>query len=279
MPDFLPMHAEAADFVLRALRRSSQPLTVTELEKAIPRSAMRSKKDLPILLRQMVNTGQIRSHKSRSSVYWLPSMEDQASARILKALSEAPLTQTDLKSKLRSLLSGWPQPKRDEMLALLLKEKRVYKVSPLAGKIELLSARPELTPRDYVRMALQMAVAKLKPMGLTAEQVFTTAQDVLQRELTSDKPSVDWDQTVLERMIQLKLAVANGTPLSLTELRHSLPSETSGKSSFDRVVLRLAEQGTIVLHRHDYPESLSRRERDALVSDERGNYFIGVSKV
>src|SRR5262249_614512 len=279
MPIIPPSHNEAADFVLRALRRSSQPLTFTDLEKAIPRSAMKSKKELPQILNQMVNAGQIRSHKARSSIYWLPSLEDQASARILKALSEAPLTQTDLKSKLRSLLSGWPQPKRDEMLDLLLKEKRVYKVSPLTGKIELLSARPELTPRDYVRMALQMAVAKLKPMGFTAEQVFNTAQELLQRELTSDKPCGDWDQTVLERMIQLKLAVANGAPISLTELRHSLPSETSGKPTFDRAVLRMAEQGTVVLHRHDYPESLSRRERDALVSDERGNYFIGVSKV
>ncbi|MCI0390127.1 MAG: hypothetical protein MOB07_15355 [Acidobacteria bacterium] len=279
MPNIPPSHTEAADFALRALRRSSQPLTVTELEKAIPMSALKSKKELPQLLKQMVNAGQIRSHKARSSVYWLPSLEDQASARIIKALSEAPLTRSDLKSKLRSLLTGWPQPKRDEMLALLVKEKRVYKVSSLTGKIELFSARPELTPRDYVRMALQMVVAKLKPMGFTPEQVFTTAQDLLERELTAEKPSVDLDQTVLERMIHLKLAVANGAPISLTELRHSLPSETSVKPYFDRVVLRLAAEGTIVLHRHDYPDRLSRRERDALVSDERGNYFIGVSKI
>ncbi len=265
--------------MLRTLRRSSQPLTVAQLERDIPKSALKSKSDLPKLLNQMVSTGQIRSYKARSNVYWLPSLEDQAYMRILKALSEAPLTQNDLKRKLRSQLAGWPQPKLDEMLALLVNQKRVYKVSPLTGKNELLSARPELTPRDYVRMALQMVVAKLKPQGVTAEQVFSTAQDLLQRELTTDKSSIDWDQTVVERMIHLKLAVANGAPISLTELRRSLPSETSGKPSFDRVVLRMAEKGTIILHRHDYPDSLNRRERDAMVTDERGNYFIGVSKV
>jgi len=279
MPNHPLLHPEAVDFVLRALRRSSQPLTVTQLEKVIPRSAMKSKKDLPEILEQMVIAGQIRSHKARSSVYWLPSLEDQASAKILKALSESPLTQTDLKNKLRSLLAGWPAPKREEMLALLLKENRLYKVSPLTGKVELLSARPELTPRDYIRMALQTAVAKLRPMGFTPEQVFATAQDLLQRELTAEKPRVDFDQTILERMIQLKLAVANGATISLSELRRSLASESSVKSSFDQAVLRMAEQGTIVLHRHDYAASLSRRERDALVSDDRGNYFIGVSKV
>ena len=95
----------------------------------------------------MVRAGQIRSHKARSSVYWAPSLEGLASERILEALNEIPLTQTDLKSKLRSLLIGWPQTKRDEMLARLMKEKRVYKVPPLTGKAYLLSARDEIVIR------------------------------------------------------------------------------------------------------------------------------------
>ena len=279
MPNNPPLHAEAADFVLRALRRSSQPMTIKALEKAIPRSAIKSKKDLTELLNQMVNAGQIRSHNSRSSVYWLQSLEDQALARILKALSEAPLTQTDLNRKLRDLLVRWPQSKREEMIAQLMEEKRVFKVSPLMGNNELLSVRPELSTRDYIRMALQMVVIKLKPQGVTAEQIFATAQELLQRELSTEKSRSDFDPTILERMIQLKLAVANGAPISLSELRRSMGAETLVKSSFDQAVLRLAEQGSIVLHRHDYPYSLSRRELDALVSDERGNYFSGVSKM
>ena len=155
-------------------------MTVAKLAKAIPKSALKSKKDLPELLEQMVRAGQVRSHKARSSVYWLPDLEEQASERILEALSEIPLTQTDLKSKLRSLLIGWPQTKRDEMLARLIKEKRVYKVPPLTGKATLLSARDEATPQDYVRLALQLAVDRLKTRGLTAEQVMTVAREVLQ---------------------------------------------------------------------------------------------------
>ena len=158
-------HSEAVSYVLRAMQQSAQPLTITKLEKTIPKSALKSKKDLPELLRQMVKAGQIRSHKARSSVYWLPSLEDQASEKILEALSDIPLTQTDLKNKLRSLLIGWPQTKRDEMLAQLLKEKRVYKVAPLTGKTSLLSARAEPTAQDYIRLALQLAVARLKPAG------------------------------------------------------------------------------------------------------------------
>jgi hypothetical protein len=46
---------------------------------------------------------------------------------------------------------------RDEMIARLIKEKRVYKVKPLAGNGQLLSARVELTPQDHIRLALQLA--------------------------------------------------------------------------------------------------------------------------
>ncbi|MGE0131264.1 MAG: hypothetical protein AB7U82_24550 [Blastocatellales bacterium] len=276
------MHSEAAEFVLRALQQSSQPLTVTKLEKAIPQSALKSKKDLPELLKQMVKADQIRCHKARSSVYWLPNLEDQASDKILEALSEVPLTQADLENKLRSQLIGWPPARRKEMFARLIKEKRVYKVSPLAGKALLLSARAELTPQDYIKLALHLAAAKLEPLGFTVEHVFAATQNLLQQRPTADKPPVpppSFDQTVLERMIQLKLAAVNGALVSLTELRRSLAAEIPEKSPFDRAVLRLAEQGIVMLHRHDYPSGLSQQERDALVSDERENYFIGISKV
>jgi len=80
-------HSEAVACTLRALQQSAQPLNVTKLEKVVPKSALKSKKDLPELLEQMVKAGQIRSHKSRSSVYWPSSLEEQASERILEALN------------------------------------------------------------------------------------------------------------------------------------------------------------------------------------------------
>jgi hypothetical protein len=274
---------EAVACALRALRQSAQPLTVAKLAKAVPKSALNSKKDLPELLEQMVKTGQIRSYKARSSVYWLPSLEEQASERILEALSEIPLTQTDLKSKLRNLLIGWPQTKRDEMLARLIKEKRVYKVPPLAGKATLLSARAEATPQDYVRLALQMAVARLKSRGLTVEQVMTVAREVLQTaqaapaSVPSHQDAIDLERMILERMLRLNPSAANGAPVQLSQLRQALRSEIPDKEVFDRTIMRLAEQGRVAAHRHDYAGGLSQEDLAALVSDGQGNYFIAVT--
>jgi hypothetical protein len=276
-------HPEAVACALRALRESAQPLTVAKLAKAIPKSALKSKKDLPELLKQMVKAGQIRSHKARSSVYWLPGLEEQASERILEALSEIPLTQTDLKSKLRSLLIGWPQTRRDEMLARLIKEKRVYIVPPLTGKAALLSARDEATPQDYVRLALQLAVDRLKTRGLTVEQVLTVAREVLQPAPASPaiSPSshdaADLERLILERILRLYPSAVNGAPVQLSQLRQALRSEISDKDVFDRTIMRLAEHGRVAAHRHDYAGGLSQEDLAALVSDGQGNYFIAVT--
>jgi hypothetical protein len=278
-------HSEAVACALRALQQSAQPLNVAKLEKAVPESALKSKKELPELLEQLVRSGQIRSHKARSSVYWLPSLEERAFEKILEALNEIPLTKTDLKSKLPSLLIGWPPPMRDEMLARLIKEKRVYKVKPLAGNGQLLSARAELTPQDHIKLALQLAVAKLKRRGLTAEQVMTVAREVLQPTPASPAipPSrhdaVDLEGLILERMLRLKPSAATGAPVELSQLRHALRPEIDDKDVFDRTILGLAEQGRVAVHRHDYASSLNQEELAALVSDGRGNYFIGVTLV
>jgi len=283
MPNDQPLHSEAADFVLRALNQSAQPLNVTKLGKAIPKSALKSKKDLPELLKQLVKAGQIRSHKARSSVYWLPSLEEQASAKILEALSEVPLKQTELKNKLRSLLLGWPPSRRDEMLMRLIKEKRVYKLPPLTGKAKLLSVHAEPMSQDYVKLALRLVVVRLKPLGFTAEQVMDAAREALKplpAPPVISSPQHDdanLERLILERMLQLNPSAATGAPVQLSELRHALRSEIADKDIFDQAILRLAEQGRVAAHRHDYVGSLSQEERDALVFDGRGNYFIGIT--
>lgn len=272
-------HSEAAACALRALDQSEQPLTVTKLEKAVAKSALKSPKDLRGLLDQMVRAGQIRSHKAvRSSVYWLPSHEEAAFEKILEALNEIPLNKTDLKSKLSRLLVGWPQSKRDEMITRLIKEKRVYKVRPLTGNGQLLSARAEATPQDYIRLALRLAVARLKSRGLSAEQVMTLACEMLQpASTTSHRDAAGLERLILDRMLRLNPSAVNGAPVQLSQLRQALRPEIVDKDDFDRTIMELAEQGRVAAHRHDYAGSLSQEDLAALVSDGRGNYFIAVT--
>ena len=63
----------------------------------------------------------------------------------------------------------------------------------------------------------------------------------------------------------------------LNQLRQALRSEISDKDVFDRTIIRLAEQGRVAAHRHDYAGVLSQEDLAALVSDGPGNYFIAVT--
>ena len=72
-------------------------------------------------------------------------------------------------------------------------------------------------------------------------------------------------------------AAANGALVSLSDLRRSLAAAIPDKPTFDRLVLRLAESERVALHHHDYPGGLSQEERDALVVDDRGNYYVGIA--
>jgi hypothetical protein len=62
--------------------------------------------------------------------------------------------------------------------------------------------------------------------------------------------------------------------VSIRELRRSVGLT---KIVFDRVVLSLALQGKVALHHHDFPSSLSPDERDELVRDEQGTYYVGIA--
>ena len=49
------------------------------------------------------------------------------------------------------------------------------------------------------------------------------------------------------------------------------------KAHFDAAVLDLSRQGRVSLHRHDYPASLTPQERDELVTDGAGTYYVGLA--
>ena len=78
-------------------------------------------------------------------------------------------------------------------------------------------------------------------------------------------------------MLRLYPSAVNGAPVLLSQLRQALRSEISDKDVFDRTIMRLAEQGRVAAHRHDYAGGLSQEDLAALVSDGQGNYFIAVT--
>jgi hypothetical protein len=188
-----------------------------------------------------------------------------------------------------------------EVVDLLCAEGRLH-IWPKRGKT---SARVALTPPDpqpYLEdlktllKKLQADIGKLtknfEAAGVSPERVLDAARRMLAEELglsaqpaaTSGKASVsereqaaDIPRLVLERVVQLEPAAANGAPVSVLALRRALAAELSDKQAFDRLLIGLAREYRVSLHRHDAPGALSEEERQALVADEYGNFYIGIS--
>ncbi|MBO0720475.1 MAG: hypothetical protein J2P41_06625 [Blastocatellia bacterium] len=257
--------------------------------KSLPQWGRSREKQLRKHLDALVKDGRVRSQGNARKVYWLPDLEEKAAARVIEALGNSPLTLKKLESTFKNVLVGWPVAKRKELLRRLEKEKRIYKVPAVKGTGILLSAQPA-QPVEYLQKPIQKLAGEIRKLqkrlekaGVTADQFFASAHALWRQALpaaTNETPipsQADREQLFLDGMKRLNNEAANGALVPLSELRQALFAHFPDRSSFDQVVLKLADEGRVVLHRHVFPGSLNREERESLVADDRGNLFVGVA--
>lgn len=107
---------------------------------------------------------------------------------------------------------------------------------------------------------------------------YQTAHSQPQDVIEPPAPRLEIDDLILKGMHDLDSAVDHGASVLLRDLRRHMPDVYRGHDSFDAAVLRLADQDRIVLHRDDQPAGLTDAERDELVRDEQGTYYISIAK-
>ncbi len=73
---------------------------------------------------------------------------------------------------------------------------------------------------------------------------------------------------------RVALKEKEGALLSVKDVR---AQAKLSKPVFDSIALNLASRGIVVLHYHDFPSSLSAKERAEYVEDERGTVYIGIA--
>jgi hypothetical protein len=287
MPKEQPLTSEEADLVIRVLQQAEQPLNLSLFLKSLPQWGRSREKQLRKHLDALVKEGRVRAHGVSRRVYWLPEMEEIAAARVIEALGNSPLTAKKLEIKFKSILVGWPVAKRNELLKRLEKEKRLYKVPALKGSGNLFSGQPA-QPTTYLQKPIQTLASELRKLqkklekaGVTADQFFASAQAIWQNSLPGvtieSPPPASPEQLILDGMKRLENEAGNGALVSVRELRRALAAQIPDKSGFDRVVLKLADEDRVVLHRHVFPASLSPEERESMVTDEHGNFFVGIA--
>lgn len=130
--------------------------------------------------------------------------------------------------------------------------------------------RPEPTPPTTWTPATRQARVQAIQAQMAALQAELREH---QSALLSDDEA---NRMVLETADRLHLQWRSGAPVLVDRLRKEFPAQVD-KETFDRHIMRMARDGTLVVHGTDRPWSMSPAERDELVTDGRDNYFVAIS--
>lgn len=271
------------EVINKALAQAPRPLTAKQLRTSLTGPFRLEEEKLAALLDEQVTAG--RAYRfapagaSPQPRYWTRKPEEWAQQTLLRVLAQQPRTRAEALARAKSALAGFSKERQQQLLAALVREGQAYELPfVVGGRAKLYSALPA-DARDYLDDAINKISKKLsvpRSEVLRIARLLAEAEEPTPQAAPPTLPS-DPNEAVLARMVQIKLAAAQGGLVPLNELWHSLKDAGWDKKSFDRTVLSLAESYRVALQRHNFPASLKEEERAELVIDELGNHYVGIA--
>ena len=276
-----------------ALQSAETPLTIADIVKKAALSGKPKPAELLPLLEELVTAGKafampVSGTKAKPRYWNRPAVEfgRQALRRLLETKGPQP------EAKLRAGLKEFSDDQFRKIFENGLTAKELFR-HPAAGKVkkELIGVRPA-SPEPYLGdVAVQLAkiVPQLVAANIPREDLRRYLVQVIEAAGIPFSPSVatsgssapaagtDRSQAFVDLIAlirQLEPGADRGALVGARDLRRAAGLE---KGRFDRTVLDLARQGRLSLHYHDYPASLTPAERDELVTDGNGTYYVGIA--
>jgi len=277
----------------KALESAEFPQTVQDLAKNAAIPGKPKPAELLLLMEELIAAGvafamPVGGAKAKPRFWNRPPVDFGRLS--LRRLLETKGPQTEV--KLRAGLKEFSDEQFRTILESGLAAKELFR-HPAAGKVkkELIGARPA-SPEPYLgEIAAQLAkiVPQLLAANLVREELRRYLVQVIETagipfspsavasgtsapDTRTDRSQADVDLVALIR--QLEPGADRGALVGARDLRRAARLE---KGQFDRTVLDLARQGRLSLHYHDYPASLTPAERDELVTDGNGTYYVGIA--
>jgi hypothetical protein len=268
------------------VKTAERPVTAKELVRRLPVPVKLTEAEWGEILDRHVSENKLHAIPPATSKgkrrFWGRDSLEFGRVEFLAALdAKGPQTETQLRRALK--LFSDTQFRKIKDAAIAAREIWRY---PAIGKVkkELFGRKPP-SPEPYLR-DLGKQLAKIVPELLTAD----FSQDDLRRtlvqlietagvQLTGERPLDGAPPPVapvdlIAIMRRIEPGADRGALVVSRDLRRAARLE---KQAFDRVVLELAREGRLSLHRHDFAASLSQAERDELVTDGTGTYYVGMA--
>lgn len=284
----LPPTQEAKAEVLKVISRTSEPLVAKKISALLVAPFKISPTVLVPILDEYVVSGQLHAFPPATAKgqprYWDRDLTEFGRV-LMVGLIEKKGPQP--RSKLKTAAKGLDEARFQTAVQSLLDSHRVYEHPPLGkSKVVAFGLRPP-APAAYLKeIGLQLArvIHQLSAVGVTTsdlsdavDQLFSQAglkRDSIDARTTAIDSQADLELELLGLIRQIEPGAEQGALVTARELRRVANRE---KSCFDQAVLTLARKGLLMLHRHDYPSGLSPFERDDLVTDGAGTYYVGMA--
>ncbi|MBA4394293.1 MAG: hypothetical protein C0407_12150 [Desulfobacca sp.] len=278
-----PDESVLKELILKILSQQDQPQTAKDFRKQLAASFKIPEDRLLELLTNLVvlrNVFEWPAKGKGAKRFWKePPSPEFISQKIVQSLSDKPLTSLELKKVLSKQLFGLPQKAVDPVIHSLLLRGTIIQHPKIVGLKAKLGQRPP-DPKPYLHKVLKELdqVAKmLAPSQVSREEIHQALLGLIgasgHRVVSLGEPkTVDFEEQILSKMIEVEPQAPYGALVSLRNVRRALDLE---KGLFDLTIIGLAKKGRIVLHQHSFPRGLAEEERNALVDDQKGHWYVG----
>ncbi len=286
LPVALP--PEARERLLMLIAQSSEPQSAKHWAAGLSEFFKAAEKQVAPLLTELVATQALHEFaplRGKALRYWDRGLNDYAQQVLLATLNaKGSLKLADLKKAVLKAAKGLSDAQFRELFERLMQERQVYEHPPISSRAKTAqfgTLPPASAP--YLKAAtdeLRKVVTKLTSAGVSLAvlseagmQMLRVAGLEVRAASTERSPTLDTTVDLIQLMRSIEPRAETGALVILPELRQAAGMP---KEAFDEAVLQLGRDGRLTLHRHDFPGNLGVSERDALVTDGRGNFYIGV---
>jgi hypothetical protein len=291
--------ADRTEAVRKVFEAAEHPLTLSQAKKAYQGPKLMQTEWPKLVEDQLLMSGQLfkcTPYKSKAPRYWAYDEEQKVRDAAETLLGQEALARSTLiKAIQKELPSVSSESTLEGFLESMLRDGALHE-GPGRGKGKAVA----LSPTAFVRFApktlesLSRDLKKAEGLGVNVDQFLLLLREHLQPQVPSAEPPAspldngfspqgeldhlgELEELILKGMRDLEPAVSTGASVLIRDLRRNMPHEYQQHETFDVAVIRLAEQGRVVLHRHDQPSFLTDQERDELVRDEAGTYFTAIA--
>jgi len=282
-----PPH-ETREHVLTVIRATAEPMTASQVSKLLLAPHKLSEAKLIPILNEFVDGSRLKTFSSKTAKgklrYWDRDIRELGRTLIAGALDKkGPQSSADLRKAAKQLADAQFQ----SVFQGLIDSRALFEHPPLPKKKSVLFGNKPPSPEPYLKeigLQLTKAVAQLAAASVSREELRRALVQLVEATgvpfgasaptRNGDVPKREIAVDLVSLMKNIEPAADNGALVAARELRRAANLE---KSQFDRAVLDLARQGRLMLHRHDFAAGLSTSERDELVTDGAGTYYVGMA--